>query len=238
MGISLYPPRLKDVCANRDYPIYANIFTTCQEDIWDLILENQGKEMTGLPVDGAPTPFEFFLANCYQSEEYMKKAQEAFRFFTREEVRIIPETKVILFATDIERITDPKDLRMIDDNDKFFKFQNAIRDLLGEEQKSPPPEHEHPKIALMKAKARYRDRVKKKKGVEGGLSLTTMMVALCCMGIGLNPLNIGEITYQAASAIFAMRQDKEKYETDIRIMTAGFGSKKKITPKYWIKNPE
>ena len=62
-----------------------------------------------------------------------------------------------------------------------------------------------------------------------------MLTALCCSGIGLNPLNIGEITFPAMNEIFKMFQQKEKYETDLRVATAGFGNKK-VKPKYWI-NP-
>ena len=45
----------------------------------------------------------------------------------------------------------------------------------------------------MKAKARYRDKIKAKKG--NGLDLGTTLVSICCMGIGLTPLNIGKISY-------------------------------------------
>ena len=57
------------------------------------------------------------------------------------------------------------------------------------------------------------------------------------MNLGLNPLNIGEIPYPAVSPLFSMAQDKEKYETDLKIATAGFGNKK-VKPKYWIQNKD
>jgi hypothetical protein len=41
----------------------------------------------------------------------------------------------------------------------------------------------------MKAKARYRDRIKAKKG--NGLTLGTSFASICCMGLGITPLNIG-----------------------------------------------
>ena len=51
----------------------------------------------------------------------------------------------------------------------------------------------------MKAKMRLRDRVKAKKG--GGISLSTSLLSLCCMGIGITPLNIGELPYASLSAL-------------------------------------
>ena len=162
--------------------------------------------------------------------------EEAFRLFTHEDVKILPTKKTILFTTDIEEITDPQDLRFMEEDD-FFAFQNLIRLVVGYEPVEKPKANENPKIALIKAKGRLRERIKRKKGNKSGISFDTMLVALCCMGIGLTPLNIGEIPYIAASRIFAMSQDKEKYETDLKIATAGFGNKK-VKPKYWIKNSE
>jgi hypothetical protein len=79
--------------------------------------------------------------------------------------------------------------------DNFFEFQNAIRRALGDKPIEPPRENEDPRIKRMKAKARYRDRIKAKKGV--GITFEETLVSICCMGIGLNPLNIGEISYAA-----------------------------------------
>ena len=62
-GIKIYPPKLKDVVANPKYHAYATIFTTSQEDIWDMIAEKAGKEANGAPVENALTPFEMMLNN-------------------------------------------------------------------------------------------------------------------------------------------------------------------------------
>ena len=87
----------------------------------------------------------------------------------------------------------------------------------------------------MKAKARYRDRVKAKKGI--GITFEETLVSICCMGIGLNPLNIGEISYACVHWLIEMEQQKEAYDIDIRALLAGADSKK-VKPKYWIKNLE
>lgn len=87
----------------------------------------------------------------------------------------------------------------------------------------------------MKAKARYRDYIKAKKGL--GLKFETLLSSICCMGLGLNPLNIGELSYAAIPVLVHFYQDKEKYDIDIRSLLAGADSKK-IKPKYWIQNSE
>jgi hypothetical protein len=55
------------------------------------------------------------------------------------------------------------------------------------------------------------------------------------MEMGLNPLNIGELSYAAIGPLMSMYQDKEKYGIDIDMLLAGADSKK-IHPKYWISN--
>ena len=100
-----------------------------------------------------------------------------------------------------------------------------------------PDPNEHPKIKAMKAKQRLRDRVKAKQNAKNGITLETNLIAICCMGLGLNPLNIGEISYSALGSLTKMYQTKEKYQLDVDSLMAGADSKK-IKPKYWITNLE
>lgn len=234
-NIKVYPPRTKDVLGNPRYGSYIAALTISQEDIWDMLAEKEGKELNGQPITGAPTPFEFFLANCYNSSEVMRLMEEAFRLFTKEAVRIIPEKKIIYFTDGIENIKNIQELRRIETEEDFFLFQNVIRQVTGGDPVEAPDLNMSPRVALIKAKGRLRERIKKKYGNKNNISLDTMLVALCCMNVGINPLNIGEIPYPSLSALFAMGQDKEKYETDLKVATAGFGNKK-VKPKYWIKN--
>jgi hypothetical protein len=71
-----------------------------------------------------------------------------------------------------------------------------------------PPEpvnpNEDPRIARIKAKARERDRIKAKQGNKDGISLSTSLLAICCMGIGITPLNIGEMSYASIGPIMSM----------------------------------
>jgi hypothetical protein len=57
------------------------------------------------------------------------------------------------------------------------------------------------------------------------------------MGIGITPLNIGEMSYASIFTIMKTYQDKEKYDLDVRSLLAGADSKK-IKPKYWIKETD
>ena len=232
-NIYVYPALVKDVIGNPEYARYVNVLTQSQEDIWDLFVNaKNASEVTGARDENAPTPMEFLMANCHDSPVFMTVTKKALEFFTHSSVRIIPENKIILFTNDIENVKDVQELPLITE-DNFFEFQNLIRIAANEDPIEKPKEKEHPKIARMKALSRYRDKIKKKNGTKDGISLDTMICALCCMGIGLNPLNVGEISYHSALRLFSMSRKKEKYETDVKIMTAGFGNSK-IKPKDWM----
>jgi len=67
-----------------------------------------------------------------------------------------------------------------------------LRPAIGEKQVEPYNPNENPKVKYFKAKARMRDRVKAKS--KDGLTLGTVLASICCMGLGINPLNIGELS--------------------------------------------
>ena len=123
--------------------------------------------------------------------------------------------------------------------EEFFDFQNAIRECIGKKPVEPYNKNEHPKIREMKRKARYRDKIKAKNAAKGknGITLFTSLVSICCMGLGINPLNIGEMSYIAMESLLRKYQDKEKYQLDVDSLLAGADSKK-IKPQYWIRNFE
>lgn len=222
----IYPPKMKDVIGNKKFSQYRQILTFSQEELDDEFLKKQ---------ESAPTPFEFLLVNSYHSKEFEAIAKEAFYFFTKQEVTFLYEKKMILIgdvAKELKRIKSVKDLVFIEESE-FFELQNKIRESMGEKAIEPPNPNEHPKIRKMKAKARYRDKIKAKQG--GGINLLTSMASICCMGIGITPLNIGEISFASLGVLMAIYQQKEKYAIDIASIQAGADSKK-VNPKYWIKN--
>ena len=234
--IKIYPPTVKEVVSNPKYNQYLNILTISQEDIQDEISKKNTEQSS------FPTPMEFLLINCFHYLDFRKIAEEAFRFFLHDEVTFIYEEKKIIVGklekvvTEIDNI---KDVVTIEESD-YFDFQNAIRRVNDIDPIKPPEQpnpDEDPRIAAMKAKARARDRLKAKQKNKDGISISTCLVAICCMGIGITPLNIGEMSYAAIGPIMKMSQEKEKYDIDIRSLLAGADSKK-IKPKYGIRNSD
>ena len=232
--IWVYPPKIKDVVGNHKFAMYQKILTITAEDIQDE-LKKAGKEMKVYP-----TPFEFLLGNCYNSKEFRDLTIEAFEFFCHTKVAFLFEEKKLIIG-DLEKlvqeISDVSEIVYLLE-DEYFDFQNAIREGMGDKPATPPEPvnpNEDPRIRRIKEKARERDRIKAKQAGKGGISLDTCLTAICCMGIGITPLNIGEMSYAAVGPIMKVMQDKEKYDIDIRSLLAGADSKK-VKPKYWIRN--
>lgn len=152
--------------------------------------------------------------------------KQAFECFIGVPVSFLYDRKLIIVG-DLEKLLS--DIKSVDDlitisEDEFFDFQNQVRECMGIDPIEKPDPNEDPRIKRIKAKARYRDKIKAKKGL--GLRLDTCIISLCCMGFGLNPLNIGELSYAAISPLMRTYREKDKFETDIRSLQAGADSKK------------
>ena len=227
---SVYPPTLNDSLNNPNFTQWEGLFTTSQEELQDSIHEHNPS------YDGPiPTPWLFLLGSAYEDKEFENTMREAFRFFLHEEITILYENQVIVLGDleeELTKVSSAEELRVIDE-EEFFNLQNTVRTSLGIAPVEKPAPDESPRIKRMKAKARLRDRVKAKKGM--GLSLGDSLVSICCMGIGLTPLNVAEISYAALGKIIDRYQRKEAYETDVKSILAGADAKK-IHPKYWITN--
>lgn len=230
-GVNIYPPKVKEVVSNPGYNSFSRVLTYSHEEIEDIYVKEK-KEL-----DSFPTPLEFMLNNCYHNKDYEDVCKKAFQFFLKSEVDFLYDKKIILVGR-IEEVL--KNLTSIDQlvmihEEEFFDFQNLIRMATNQKTVEPPNLNEHPRIKAMKAKARYRDCVKAKQAAKNGMDLFTIMTSICCMGIGITSLNIGEMSYVAMQAILNQYQNKEKYQIDIDSLLAGADSKK-IKPKYWIRN--
>ena len=228
---SIYPPNVEEITKENLFHVYKRILTISKEDLEDQYNE-EGREITEIL-----SPFEQLLNNCYNQKEIELLTRSAFKFFTHEDCYFIYEQKMIVFVDindEIQKIEKLDDFRRLTEAD-FFDFQNMIRESVGEKRIEPPNPNEDPRVARIKAKARYRDRVKAKQG--GGLDFGATLAAICCMNLGINPLNIGELSYAAISTLIRYYQEKEKYDIDIRSILAGADSKK-VKPKYWIRNIE
>ena len=238
----IYPPRIKEVVSNERYGQYLKLLTISQDDIRDELTKKAPEQEESNKPQIYPTPLEFLLINCYHSEQFKVIAQEAFRFFLHEEVNFFYEQKMLVIGNlekIVQKIGNVDELITITEED-YFDFQNMIRVACGDKPQQPPEKtdpDEDPRIAAIKAKARERDRIKARQSSKNGISIHTCLVAICCMGIGITPLNIGEMSYAAIGPIMKMSQEKEKYDIDIRSLLAGADSKK-IKPKYWIRNSD
>ena len=234
-GVMIYPPTVRDVVTNEWYGVYSRLLTYSQEEVEDEYVEAK-KEM-----DVYPTPIEFMLNNAYHSPQYEARCKDAFEFFIHDRVTFLYELKMIIvgdFEQTLKHIKTLDELTIISE-EEFFDFQNAVRECVGRKTVERPNPNEHPKIKEMKRKARYRDKVKAKNAAKNGSGLTlfSTLVSICCMGLGITPLNIGEMSYVAMESILQKYQEKEKFHLDIDSILAGADSKK-IKPKYWIKNFE
>lgn len=221
----VYPPKVKDVVANKNYSVYTRILTFSQEEIEDEYVK------ANLNLAELLTPFEYILNNAYNNQQFRVLLEQAFMFFIHEPVTFLFEEKEIIIG-ELKDTSSINKLRIMKEED-YFDFQNMLREACGADMIKPPDPNLDPRIKAIKAKARYRDQLKAKQGK--GLNLKTTLSSICCMGFGLNPLNIGELSYSAIPALIATYQEKEKYELDVDSLLAGADSKK-VKPKYWIRN--
>ena len=221
----VYPPKVKDIVSNNEFQIYAKLLTYSQEEIEDEYVEKKYDLSTIL------NPFEYILNNAYNSLNFRAVLSKAFMFFIHEPVIYLFNEKQIAIG-DLKEVKSIDKLRILKEED-YFDFQNLIREAVGGSPIEPPRPDEDPRVKAIKAKGRYRDKIKAKQGK--GLNLKTILSSICCMDLGLNPLNIGELSYASVPVLISVYQEKEKYRLDIDSLLAGADSKK-VKPKYWIRN--
>ena len=228
----IYPPTVNDVVGNKDFGVYQSLFTMTQEELDKAFLQDE-------KANYVPTPFQYLLMNYYQDEIVREKIHKAFTFFIHEPVTIVPEIKMLLIGkseNELDPNVDLEEPRLLTE-ENYFEFQNKIRQVMGLESLKPSLENENldPRVKRWKMKVQKYHEVIAKKKSKTAPTLGTLLTAICCMGIGLNPLNIGEISYACVQWLISMEQQKEEYDIDIRALLAGADSKK-VKPKYWIKN--
>lgn len=222
----IYPPTVKDwATLEKEFLTLIGILTETKEDIEDAVSEAEKK---GAKIGKIPTPYENLFLKAGSSKENRRRVEKAFFLLIKEPVLFLPDIREII----VGEIEEGRKLKEED----FFDFQNEIRKACGMAEVEKPIEGEHPKIAEMKRKARFRDRVKaKQKAKGGGTSLEVILVSLFYRNIGVTPFNVGELPYALVNTLNSMGQNKEKYENDVRSVIAGA---KKVKPKYWVYDPE
>lgn len=229
---SVYPPKIKDILNNKNYPIYRKLFLSSQEDIEDEYTELK------IPLNEVPTPLEYLFMMSESDSRIKDIVTEGFEFFIKEPVTLLMDQKMVVVGNlkeIVKNIKSVEELKIIKE-DNYFEFQQLLRRAIGEQEIEPYNPNLHPKVKYFKAKQRLRDRVKEKNSKDG-LTLGSTLAAICCMDLNLNPLNIGELSQAAVTILIRYYQEKEKYEIDIRSLLAGADSKK-VKPKNWIRNIE
>ena len=102
---------------------------------------------------------------------------------------------------DIKTLDDLQNLPALTE-ENYFDFQNNIRAALGDKMLEDYRRDKDPRVRRIKAKARYRDKIKEKR--KKGNSIELSMIAMCCMNVGINPLNIEKLSYGAMGRIMAV----------------------------------
>lgn len=225
----VYPPKIIEIVSDQNYPVYKKLLLTSQEDIEDELVE-KGERFTEVP-----TPFERLFSLIGEDERFKDIIVKAFTFFIHEPVTLLTDAQIVVIGELEEVLSQAQsltDLHFIT-KDNFFMFQNLLRESIGENPIEPYNPDENPKVKYFKAKARMRDRVKANS--KDGLNLGTILAVISCMNLGLNPLNVGEITQAALGALMRYYQEKTKYEIDIQSLLAG-ADRKKVKPINWIRN--
>ena len=223
----IYPPKIKDVLDDENYPVYRKLFLSSQEDLEDEYAENR------ISMDQVPTPFQYLFVMAAVDDKIKKIIIDGFNFFIKEPVVLLATANAI-FIGDIKDVKKIENLRVLKEED-YFEFQNTLRRAIGEKEIEPYNPDENPRIKYFKAKARLRDRVKAKS--KDGLTLGSTLSSICCMGIGITPLNIGELSQAAIAVLMRTYQEKVKYEIDTEALLNGADSKK-VKPQTWIRNIE
>ncbi len=228
---NVYPPKVNDILNEKDYPVYRKLLLSSQEDIEDEFAEQK------ISMDEVPTPLEYIFILSASDERIKKIALEGFKFFIHEPVTMLADQKMIVIGDLTEVLPQLKSIEQLRilKEDNFFGFQNLLRQSIGEKEIEPYNPDENPKVKYFKAKARLRDRVKAKS--KDALTLGSTLASICCMGFGLNPLNIGELSQAAITVLMRYYQEKTKYDIDIKSLLAGADSKK-VKPQNWIRNIE
>ena len=229
---NVYPPKIKEILNSKDYPVYKKLLLSSQEDIEDEYVEQK------MSVENMPTPFQQLFIFGASDIRLKQIIIEAFNFFLHEPVTMLMDQEIIVIGDlkdELAKVKSVEDLRILKEDD-FFDLQNLLRQAVGEKPIEPYNPDENSKVKYFKAKARLRDRVKAKNSKDG-LTLGSTLAAISCMGFGLNPLNVGELSQVAITVLMRYYQEKQKYEIDIKSLLAG-ADKKKIKPQNWIRNIE
>ena len=216
----VYPPLNEDIIkiGFDTFSVYAGLLTKTQEDLED--------DFEGMKETEVPAPFIFLLTLTAFSSQVKEMVEKAFETFIHQKITILYDIQSIAIGDILEQ-------RLLT-IDNFFDFQNVVRAAIGEKPLEPPNPNENPRVRHFKALQRKRDRIKAKQNKNTTKEFSTLLTSLCCMNMGINPLNIGKISFAATKMLLARYTEKDMYETKIAVALAGGQGDK--DDSYWVKD--
>ena len=87
----IYPPKIREILSESNYPVYKKLFFSSQEDIEDEFAEQK------MPMESVPTPlgYLFELAKDYRIKKIIL---EGIEFFIKEPAVLLLEQQVIIIG--------------------------------------------------------------------------------------------------------------------------------------------
>ena len=237
----VYPPTVKQIIENDLFAMYRELIVIDQAKLDQLYTKNGDEKIE--EQEFIPNPLEYLISLAYNDESIYALILEAFKFFTKADIFFDFNAKEIVFGklssldgltTDEEVAEKYLEFPRLDENN-YFDFQNLVRQAIGETPVEEPSKD--PRIRRIKAKGKYREEIKIKEN-KSNLSFSSMLSSICCMGIGITPLNIGELTYAGIKELLIRYQAKMSYDTDIAMKMVPLADTKNIKPKIWISDLE
>lgn len=227
----IYTPKISEIIAigNSKYTLRVNLLTLTDDDIKNEFI-NSGIDVNNID-DSVFNHFNYLIEKSRIDKNFLLELKAAFDTFIREPITILFEEKEIVIG-DIAS-------KNILNEQNFIYFQNIIRAINGIDLEEIVPEDEDPRAKKFRIKRKMLKDAKKKQAMREGKNVPfhIQMSALCNFDIGIDPINIGNLTIFAFNTLLSTAQEKERYNWEMTINMNMF-SKTKKNPEYWIKDPK
>ncbi len=190
-----------------------------------LITSKSALEAEGEEVDSV---LEYLLQCCKADTKFAQDVKDAFLLFTREKVMLSYKHNTIIIGD----FTQKKTIGIED----FDMFQKILRIQNGIEEAEEPPENESPHQKKFRLKREAREAAKRKQQAKNGenLDFSDIVSSLCAFGVGINPLNVGELTVGAVWTLFSKLGAKSQFEGNFQSILAG-GKPSDFPLKSWYR---
>jgi hypothetical protein len=220
----VYPLTFDEIAAEDlgfgKYHFYVNLFTMAESDIMAMMSQK------GIQLPEDFSTFDYLMLMSLTDSNFFLDLKKAFKTFFKEEVMMLPEKKLVVIGSPVEKRVLTKEAFTI--MAEIISAQNCLP------KREAPPKDETPMQRKFRLKREERERVKAKSKKGDQIDLADMLSSLCVSGIGITPFNMGKLTVYQAKEMLERIQAKEMYDLENRMLIAGADSKK-IKPKHWIR---